>query len=87
MAIVIIQNTEGHFEVTSFRSEEEYTQWKLDHGETVIEVSIEDVSRGALIQIVRHINRLLTPAFVSKLKEDPEEKERIKKLYEIGARR
>jgi len=86
MASILVLKNNDEFEIYSFRSEEE-TMKKAAEILPENQFVLHELSRNSVQQIERYFRRMLTPEYFKKLQTEPAENERIRRLYEIGARR
>lgn len=81
MAAIQIKLNKNVFEIKVFRNEEDLTD--VESSDFVM----RNITRNSMQQIERYFKRMLTVAYFEKLKTDENEEKRIRRLYEIGARR
>lgn len=81
MAAIQIKLNKNVFEIKVFRNEEDLTD--VESSDFVM----RNITRNSVRQIERYFKRMLTVAYFEKLKTDENEEKRIRRLYEIGARR
>jgi|GEM_PF-4923282 len=85
-AILIVKSVTGSFEIQVFRTDQELEQAIFQFSDESV-FYMKDISRNSIQQIERFFRRMLTEDYFEKLKTDPNEEIRIRRLYEIGARR
>lgn len=85
-AIVIVQKATDLFDIQIYRDEIELEDF-LAKKDTSSFFCMKKISRNSMQQIERYFRRMLTEEYFIKLQEDPGEEIKIRRLYEIGARR
>lgn len=85
-AILIEHKADLLFEIYIYRNEQELDDF-LQNKELSSFFVMSNISRNSVQQIERYFRRMLTKDYFLKLQQNPEETERIRRLYEIGARR
>lgn len=85
-AILIIKSAVNSFEIQVFRTDEELDRTLLQFSDESV-FHMKNISRNSIQQIERFFRRMLTEDYFGKLKKEPDEEMRIRRLYEIGARR
>jgi hypothetical protein len=87
MAAILIEHKANLlFEIYIYRNEQELDDF-LQNKELSSFFVMSNISRNSVQQIERYFRRMLTKDYFLKLQQNPEETERIRRLYEIGARR
>lgn len=85
-AILVHQQGENNFEITMFRDNQALEEAILQLPTDEI-FFMKDVERTAMRQIERFFKRRLDEHFFLQLKNDPEEEQKIRKLYEVRTMR
>lgn len=85
-AIVIERKAQNQFDIQIYRNEQELDDFLVDKKLSSF-FYMKEISRNSILQIERYFKRMLTDDYFEKLQSDEDETLRIRRLYEIGARR